>query len=258
MNGDNQSIIISNRAKAVIFVALAIVLVAIGIEESLTGSERAYWGQMMPDASYLGTSPVAQDLIRESQEPAGDQPPATPAAAEITKSQPAAETTAPQPVFEREPPTNVSTGVLGEYSEVIVIDKIGAVLPIIESDTFDNGILHDELDAGVVLYPASMPFGTNGQTVLLGHSAPDNWPKIKNDTAFSRIDELAAGDIILVYSGDKLYRYQVTRTEVIAKGGDLSGTPPAGNSLVLVTCWPPGRDQNRIAVESVLIETVTE
>ena len=235
--------------------ALALVLAGIGIEESLTDTDRAYWARIVPDTSYMGTSPVAQEMIKETQGSGSGQTAQTAASPEKKEVQPVAKEAGTAPTTKGAPPPNVSTGVLEGYSDVIVIDKIGAVLPIIQADTFNVASLHTDLDSGVVLYPASAPFGEDGQTVILGHSAPDNWPQIKHDTAFSRIDELVAGDMIIVYYGEKVYDYTVTRTEIIAKGGDLSGAPPDGNSLDLVTCWPPGHDQKRIVVESTLTET---
>ena len=249
--------IISNRAKAVIFILFALVLTGFGIEESLTDSERAAFMGMAPSISDMATSPVAQQIIKEGQNTATEEP-VEPSEPEAPADEPThAEAETPSGALAEtasEAPTRVSTGALDGLDEVILIPKIGATLPIIEAQSYDLSELHTELDSGVVLYPASALFGQVGQTVLLGHSAPDNWPNIKHDTAFSRIDELAAGDKIVVYYHDKVYTYQVTRSEIIPKGGDLSGSPPAGHSLVLVSCWPPGRDQKRIAVEAVLLD----
>ena len=247
--------IISNRAKATIFIIFALLLTGFGIEESLNDSERAVLMEMTPKISDMATSPIAQQMMEDDDQDEVVQP--TAAVEESQKAVPPRErSTIPTNAVEEqvaEQITNVSTGVLDNYENAIVIPKIGAALPIIVSDSFDVNVLHSDLDSGVVLFPSSARFGQPGQTVLLGHSAPDNWPNIKHDTAFSRIDELVAGDTIVVYYEDKVFAYRVTRSEIIAKGGDLSGSPPAGNSLVLVSCWPPGRDLKRIAVESVLV-----
>jgi len=255
-NESNESVI-SNGAKAAILIIFALLLAGFGVAESLTETEKAALMGMVPKVSDMATSPAALQNINENQPKAGDGSAETanePAAAESSEeTMPMPAEPVKEPVSE--PITDVSTGALDGYEEVILIPKIDAVLPIIETRSYDLNALHSDLDSGAVLYPASALFGQTGQTVLLGHSAPDNWPDIKHDTAFSRIDELAAGDTITVYYHDKVYSYQVTRSEIIAKGGDLSGSPPAGNSLVLMTCWPPGRDQKRIAVESVLIKT---
>ncbi len=245
--GEVNGPVISNRAKAVMFILAALLLTGFGIEESLNEHERAAVLNAIPNVSDMATSPTVQELIDDSRQTANE-----PAITENTPDGGAEAPAAAGGGLAAEPLTAISTGALDGYENVIYIEKIGAELPIIDSDSYDNRVLHNELDDGAVRYPASALFGQEGQTVLLGHSAPDNWPDIKHDTAFSRIDELGAGDEIAVYFRDKIYTYSVTRSEIIAKGGDLSGEPPSGNSLVLVSCWPPGRDLNRIAVEAIL------
>ena len=136
-------------------------------------------------------------------------------------------------------------------ADAITISKIDAKLPIETATTTDVAKLHALLDSGVVLYPGSALFGQIGQTILLGHSAPAGWPKIKHDTAFSRISELRSGDEILISYSGQLYRYLVVRTQIINKGVDLPGAIKQGKTLLLVTCWPPGRNLRRIVVEAV-------
>jgi len=137
-------------------------------------------------------------------------------------------------------------------NDTIVIPGIDSVLPIVTATTTDTAKLHALLDSGVVLYPSSAGFGQVGQTILLGHSAPPNWPKIKQDTAFSRIDELAWGSVITVNYSGKIYQYEVVRTLIVDKGVNLPEFPGGGNSLLLVSCWPPGRNLQRIVVEARL------
>jgi len=149
---------------------------------------------------------------------------------------------------------NIPTETEIVLADTVTIDKFNTTLPLITSQTSDSSKLYALLDQGVVLFPQSAGFGMEGQTVIMGHSAPANWPNIKHDTAFSRINELVAGDRInIVYKGVK-YDYSVTRMQIISKGSNLSGAPAADSSLVLVTCWPPGRDAQRIAVEAIPAE----
>ncbi|MFA6376851.1 MAG: sortase, partial [Candidatus Paceibacterota bacterium] len=107
------------------------------------------------------------------------------------------------------------------------------------------------LDSGAVIYPTSAGLGIAGQTILLGHSAPAGWPEIKHDTIFSRIVDLVAGDKIIAVYDDKTYNYEVLQSQIIPKGGDIPSIA-SGSSLVLVTCWPPGRDLKRLIVEAKL------
>ena len=157
-----------------------------------------------------------------------------------------------QPVSEPVNMEAISDSVQSRQSDMITIPEIDSQLPIVTATTTEMVELHSLLDLGVVLYPKSARFGQLGQTILLGHSAPVNWPKIKHDTAFSRIDELAAGSPILVNYKGNAYQYTVVRTQIINRGVNLPELPGNGNSLLLVSCWPPGRNLNRIVVEAML------
>jgi LPXTG-site transpeptidase (sortase) family protein len=112
------------------------------------------------------------------------------------------------------------------------------------------------LDTGVVLYPDSVVPGDNGQTIILGHSAPVGWPKIKYDWVFSRLNELAEGDEIIVYFNNRKYTYIVSRKVFLERGEEISqeGLTNDENMLVLVSCWPPGKDLRRIAVEAKVVK----
>jgi len=134
----------------------------------------------------------------------------------------------------------------------VYIPSIGITAPIVTTQNRDNDALHKLLDSGVVLYPGSAAFGKAGQTVLLGHSAPAGWPKIKYDWVFTKINLLKDGDTVAVTYNDVDYYYTVTGTRVIAKGESLPITDASDNMLQLVSCWPPGKDYKRIVVEAQL------
>jgi len=137
-------------------------------------------------------------------------------------------------------------------ADAIVISKIAVEAPIVTAKTIDSEKLHGLLDSGAVLYPDSAMFGNSGQTILLGHSAPANWPKIKHDTIFSRIVELVPGDKIVTVYQNRTYNYTVVDNQIIDKGANVPSIANADNSLVLLTCWPPGRDQKRVVVQAAL------
>jgi len=136
--------------------------------------------------------------------------------------------------------------------DVITLPTISITAPIITSQTTDDQAIHGLLDSGVVLYPGSTPFGQSGQTVLLGHSAPAGWPKIKYDWVFSRINELKKGDMVVITYNYQTYYYQVVEIRVITPQAGVPEPTVGGNSLMLVTCWPPGKDLKRIVVEAAL------
>jgi LPXTG-site transpeptidase (sortase) family protein len=139
-------------------------------------------------------------------------------------------------------------------SNRIEIPKIGILAPLIFVNNSNNGYLHDKLDSGVVHFPGSAKPGESGQTIVLGHSAPPNWPKIKYDWVFSRLNELSKGDQIILFYNNQKYVYSVTRKVFLNKGEEMpeQGLTNNNNTLISISCWPPGKDYKRIAVESAL------
>jgi len=132
----------------------------------------------------------------------------------------------------------------------IEIPKIEALAPIISS--IKESEVYNDLDKGVVHYPGSVSPGEQGQTLILGHSAPLNWPKIKFDSVFSRLSELQSGDEIFVYYNCQKIDYIVQNKYFLDRGEDVPNRLTySGNVLMLISCWPPGKDYKRIAVEAI-------
>ena len=139
-----------------------------------------------------------------------------------------------------------------DKNNILEIPKIGISVPIIFSQSANQTSLLKDLDKGVIYYPGSVLPGQAGQTVILGHSAPPNWPKIKHDWVFSELDNLSAGDQIIVYVDYKKYTYTVKQKNILKKGQDITplNLKQEGNYLALVSCWPPGKDLQRITVQA--------
>jgi LPXTG-site transpeptidase (sortase) family protein len=140
------------------------------------------------------------------------------------------------------------------HEDGIEIPKIEISAPlVVNKDLSDEGV-HKALDTGVVYYPSSALPGETGQTIILGHSAPAGWPKIKYDWVFSNISKLTEGDEIEVYYQGKKNTYSVTKTIFLDRGEEVPAVSLAGskNVLILISCWPPGKDYKRIAVEAVI------
>ncbi len=150
---------------------------------------------------------------------------------------------------------NVKTNYT-DKKRVLEIPKINISVPIIFSKDTDNKSLVKDLDSGVVYYPGSVFPGQIGQIVILGHSAPPGWPKIKHDWVFTNLDDLSEGDSIFIDLDNKQYTYIVRQKSIIAKGADTpaSSLSVEKNVLTLISCWPPGKNYQRIAVEAVLLE----
>ncbi|MFH1780957.1 MAG: sortase [Candidatus Nealsonbacteria bacterium] len=128
----------------------------------------------------------------------------------------------------------------------IEIPKIQITAPLVFIDSVEKSIFSGALDRGVVHYPGSALPGEDGQIIFLGHSAPAGWPKIKHDWVFSNLNNLIAGDEINFYFNNKKYTYRVAEKVILNKGEDLPAI--TANGLILLTCWPSGVDQRRMAV----------
>jgi len=140
----------------------------------------------------------------------------------------------------------------------IEIPRIGIIANLVfvpDTDTNTSaGNLKKYLDKGVLHYPGSTLPGRKGQVIILGHSSPLSWPKVRYDWVFSNLNKLGVGDkIAVIYNGHE-YTYRVNRTVYLEKGEELSDSTltKQRNMLVLVSCWPPGKDSRRIAVEAVI------
>ena len=134
----------------------------------------------------------------------------------------------------------------------IEIPKIGITAPLVFINNVDEA--HAALDRGVVLYPTSVLPGVLGQTIILGHSAPEGWPMIKHDWVFSDLNNLVAGDEFVIYYQGKKLTYSVVDKIFLDRGEEIpvNGLTKTNNMVVLISCWPPGKDLRRIAVEATL------
>jgi len=136
-----------------------------------------------------------------------------------------------------------------EKEDSIKIPKIKISAPLIVVGKEEE--VKKALDRGVVLWPGSALPGEKGQVIILGHSAPPNWPKIKYDWVFSNLNSLEKGDEIFVYFKKKKYVYRVEEKIFLNRGQELPKTDPEKSILFLISCWPPGKDFRRIAIEAV-------
>lgn len=142
-----------------------------------------------------------------------------------------------------------------EYSEKensIEIPKIDISAPIVSVKSEKE--IKTALDRGVVLFPGSALPGQRGKTIIEGHSAPPGWPKIKYDWVFSRLNELEEGDEVNLNFNHQRFNYYVSRKIFLNRGEEIPPTDltNSDNILLLISCWPPGKDFKRIAVEAIL------
>lgn len=145
---------------------------------------------------------------------------------------------------------------IGEISKEarIKIPKIEIEAPIIFPKGNQEKDFQAALKKGVLFYPQSALPG-EGTAIILGHSAPPNWPKINFDWIFNDLYKLNPEDKIYVDFNGKQYVFSTTKTFFLQKGQELP--PDLTNSdksyIILLSCWPPGKDQQRIGILAELI-----
>ena len=154
-------------------------------------------------------------------------------------------------------PAPVVTEAKTTYTDkqnTLEIPKISISVPIIFATSTDKNALAKNLDQGVVYYPGSVYPGQTGQIIILGHSAPPGWPTVKHDWVFTDLEKLAVGDTISIDLNNKQYTYVVKQKTIIKRGAEVPQDNLDANSnvLTLISCWPPGKDYQRIAVQAVL------
>lgn len=136
------------------------------------------------------------------------------------------------------------------------IPKIGVSVPLVIIEDSIKRDFNNGLDEGVILFPDSAFPGQAGQTIILGHSAPENWPKTRYDWVFSQLNNLEEKDEINFYFDHQKYTYSVKRKFFLGRGEEISDAlTNSENTLLLISCWPPGQDLKRIIVESTLNKT---
>lgn len=214
------------------------------------------WRKYAPKWGDLATSPMTRDLAqKETPEdvaaPTDEMPPEDVDPSLTADSEP--EMPVPEISMATVPP-QPSTAPNAGQADIIMIPEINITAPLVTPAPGTDAVkLKKMLDDGAVIYPDSAPFGGVGQTIVLGHSAPPGWPEIKHDTIFSRIAELSFGSKIVAVHDDKTYTYSAVENRIIEKGGDIPKLARTDNVLVLVTCWPPGRDLKRMVVQADLV-----
>lgn len=139
--------------------------------------------------------------------------------------------------------------------EKVEIPKIKLSATVANPTTTDADVLDKDLLYGAVRYPSSGTLGADGQNVVLfGHSS--YLPVVHNQAykLFDGIQDLAAGDQILVTGGGKVYVYQVDT--VASANAQTDGIPltVTGSKLTLVTCDSFKTKSDRFVVVAHLVD----
>ncbi len=138
-----------------------------------------------------------------------------------------------------------------EKGDSVEVPKIEVKAPLVLIESSENEDFLKALDRGVVLHPQSVLPGEKGKILILGHSAPSGYPQINYDWVFSRLNELEPGDQIYVNFQRRHYSYNVSQKIFLEKGEEIpKNLTNSLSMLYLISCWPPGRDIERIAIKA--------
>ncbi len=141
-----------------------------------------------------------------------------------------------------------------EEEDGIEIPAIEIKAPIVETEGTTDEDYKKALDKGVTHFPDSVYPGEKGISILLGHSAPPGWPKINYDWVFSDLGEIETGDEIIIYFQNKKYIYTVTNKIFLEIGEDTPSWTSNKPEIILLSCWPPGKNIERIGIQGVISE----
>lgn len=115
--------------------------------------------------------------------------------------------------------------------------------------TFRNGQLEyavPQLDAGQ--YVGSADPGNPGNLVIGGHVSNRGARAV-----FARLPEVSVGDVVEVFSGQQIYRYQVQELRVVAPEATAVMAQTHDARLTLITCFPDRNYQDRLVVIGKLL-----
>ena len=127
----------------------------------------------------------------------------------------------------------------GEAVAIIKIPKIGVEKAVVE------GVGVADLKKGPGHYPGTPMPGQKGNASIAGHRTTYGAP-------FYRLDEMAAGDPILVTTREGDFRYEVTELKVVTPRQTEVLAETADSRLTLTTCNPRFSAKERLIVVASL------
>jgi LPXTG-site transpeptidase (sortase) family protein len=140
-----------------------------------------------------------------------------------------------------------------ELPSKIEIPSIKLSVSVSNPDTTDVAKLDQALLTGAVRYPTSSELGQTGNVIIFGHSS--YLPIVHNQAykTFDGIQNLHAGDQIMVYGTDRVYVYSVQTVVKADAAHDAIPLSVTGNELTLATCDSFGTKSDRFIVTATLV-----
>ncbi|MFZ0322716.1 MAG: class E sortase [Actinomycetes bacterium] len=153
------------------------------------------------------------------------------------------------PIGGREYPANLKSG---QPFALLYIPRLGRDWrePVIQ------GVSLDDLAKGVGHYPSTAMPGKVGNFSVAGHRATNGEP-------FAYLDQLRAGDLVVVETRTTFYTYKMddwylvapTQVDVIEPVPSKPGAKPTRALITLTTCNPRWASYQRLIAHGVLVES---
>lgn len=158
----------------------------------------------------------------------------------VTTTVPSTPSNSPSTTVARVSPTT------GDVVAQIIIDSIKVDKFVIA------GVGYKELEKGPGLFTGSPLPGQLGNVAISGHRTTYGAP-------FSRIDELATGDRIVMKTSQATYTYRVSSAPKVVKPSDVDvirTVDPTRATLTLITCHPKWTSENRLVISAALLPEI--
>ncbi len=158
----------------------------------------------------------------------------------------------PAPIIEEPKPEPVPVVT---YPSEVQIPKLGLVAPL-HISVLPSQVI-PTLQSGVVHYADTALPGQIGNVVIFGHSSDYPWSPGLYKNVFALLDQLVAGDQIVVPYTTQKFVYEVVSAKVV-KPTELSVLKKTSTpQLTLITCYPVGTAQKRLVVIARLVQGTT-
>jgi LPXTG-site transpeptidase (sortase) family protein len=138
----------------------------------------------------------------------------------------------------------------------VVIPKIGAASNIIANvNTNDREEYLQALKQGVAHAKGTYFPGQGNKIFLFAHSTDSPLNIARYNAVFYLLRKLETGDKIIVYFADKKYIYEVSDKAIVPPTDTSWLIEKQGSeTLVLLTCDPPGTTWNRLIIRAVPVD----
>jgi LPXTG-site transpeptidase (sortase) family protein len=136
--------------------------------------------------------------------------------------------------------------------ERLVIQSVGIDTPVLPVEPVPSRgrLIWQTADHAAGHHAGSALPGENGTVVLSGHL---NTPLSGQGAVFRALPDVRVGDVIEVYTSDRVYRYQVRELRLVqpeeTDAVESSGAP----MIALITCFPDWTFEERLVVLGTLM-----